>query len=188
MPTLDEDLETRESADLAAVLHKAPDRANTELAAMWHEVLRRRDPVEIVGNAILWCSRAVIAGAVGECVRMILDHVPRMHHAQMTAMLDTIEHHSRGDASLVDVWDARSAARIHVVDSVTEAFLNAAEAAGDNVLGFDDEALNSAGTALMGVIESGGEVMRDQIVEIMRRRIPCPTVLAFHDAHAARYA
>ena len=38
----------------------------------------------------------------------------------------------------------------------------------------------------MEVIDTGGEVMCDRIVEIMRR-IPCPTVSAFHAAHAARY-
>lgn len=82
---------------------------------------------------------------------------------------------------------AESEAKSHNVDAVTEAVVNAAEAAGDNVLGFDDEALNSAGCAATEVIDTGGEAMRDQIVEIMRRRIPCPTVALFHSAHAARY-
>jgi hypothetical protein len=177
-----------EAADYLALLREAPDKANAGLAAMWRDVLERRDPVEIVGHAILWCSRAVIAGAVGECVRMILDRVPRKHRAEMTATLDTIERYSREDATLVDVWRAKSEAKSHIVDSVTEAVVKAAEAAGNGFLGFDDEALNSAGCAAMEVIDTGGEAMRDQIVEIMRRRIPCPTVALFHSAHAARYA
>jgi len=161
---------------------------NAELTTLWHDVLGRRDPVEIVGHANLWCSRAVIAGAVAECVRMILDRVPGKHRAQMTATLDTIERYSRGDASLVDVWRAESEAKSHIADAVTEAVVNAAEAAGDEVLGFDDEALNSAGCATMEVIDTGGEVMRDRIVEIMRRRVPCPTVSALLAAHTERYA
>jgi hypothetical protein len=177
-----------EAADYLALLREPPDKANAGLAAMWHGVIDRRDPVEIVGHAILWCSRAVIAGAVGECVRMILDRVPRKHFAEMTAVLDTIERYSRGDATLVDVWNAKSEAKSHIVDEVTEAVVNAAEAAGNGFLGFDDEALNSAGCAAMEVIDTGGEAMRDQIVEIMRRRIRCPTVALFHSAHAARYA
>jgi hypothetical protein len=68
---------------------------------------------------------------------------------------------------------------------VTEAVVNAAEAAGDNVLGFDDEAVNSAGCAAMEVIDTGGEVMRDRIVEIMHRHIPCPTVSGFRAARGA---
>jgi hypothetical protein len=62
---------------------------------------------------------------------------------------------------------------------VTEAVVNAAEAAGDNVRGFDDEALNSAGCAVIEVIDTAGEAMRDRIVAIMRRRIPAPTVALF---------
>src|SRR5450432_1255030 len=104
MPTLDEDLEMIEAADYVALLREAPEKANAELAAMWRDVLGRRDPVEIIGNAILWCSRAAITGAVAECVSMILDRVPREHRAQMTSTLDTLERHSRGEASLFDVW------------------------------------------------------------------------------------
>lgn len=162
--------------------------ANAKLAELWRDVLERRDPVEVVGHAILWCSRAVIAGAVAECVRRIVDRVPSRHRAQMVSTLDTIERYARGDATLEEVWRSKSEAKSHIVDAVTEAVLNAAESAGDNVLGFDDEALNSAGRAATEVIDTGGEAMRERIIEIMRHRIPVPTVAMFHSAHVARYA
>ncbi|MFT3694135.1 MAG: hypothetical protein QM831_13405 [Kofleriaceae bacterium] len=186
IPTLDDDLEEREAADYAAILREPAESANTALARTWQAILDRRDPIEILGHAILWCSRPVIAGAVGECVHLILDRVPNKHRAPMIALLDTLERHARGDASLLDVWEAKSQAKFHLED-VTEAFVDAADAAGDNVRGFDDEALVYAGRAVTAVLEIGGEIMRDRIVEILRQRITPPTVSAFHDAYAERY-
>ncbi len=188
MPSLRQELEERDAADLAAILEQDPDRADGELAAMWQAVLDRRDPVEILGNAVLWCSQAVLAGAAAECVRLIVGRVRKEHLAPMTALLETVERCSRGRVALEDVWDATQVAKSHVEDAVTEAVVEAGAAAGARQAGFDDEAINSAGCAVMAVIEIGGEGMRDSVVEILARRIPSPTVAAFHAAHAARWS
>lgn len=149
-------------------------------------VLRGSDPTEILANVVLWCSLQILAGAVGECVRLIIDRV-RKRREQMTTTLDTIERYSRGVATLEEVWDRTQAAKNYVIDAVTEAVVEAGESAGSNMAGFDDGALDSARRAVTTVIEVGGESMRDSIVEILRRRISPPTVGAFHAAHAERY-
>lgn len=164
------------------------DRADGELAAMWQAVLDKRDPVEILGNGVLWCSQQVLAGAVAECVRLIVGRVRKKHLESMTALLETVERYSRGRVALEDVWDATQVAKSHVDDVVTEAIVEAGAAAGAGQAGIDDEALNSAGSAVMAVIEIGGEAMRDSVVEILERRIPSPTVAVFHAAHAARWS
>ena len=182
--SLREVLVDRDSSDLVAILDgPQPD---ADLAAMWDQVVGRRDPVEILGNAVLWCPQPMLAGAVAECVRLVIDRAPRGARARLVATLDLLARHARGEASLEDVWDERSAIADLVEDSPSTAVLQAAEAAGDRTRGIDDEALSSAGEAVTRVIAIAGEPVRDAVIAILVRRFGVPTVAALEAAHAAR--
>ena len=89
--------------------------------------------------------------------------------------------------TIEQLWDAMQDAKSHVDDAITEAVIDAAGAAGGNMAGFDDEALDSAGRAVLAAIDVGGEAMRDTVVAVLVRRLPVPTLAALHAAHAARY-
>jgi hypothetical protein len=181
---LREELEERDAADIAAMLEG--DRPDDALAAMWRAVLDRRDPVEIVGHAVLWCTRPVLAGAVAECVRLVVDRARRKLQPRLAAVLDLLDRHAAGTATLEDVWDERSEVDPLVEDAPSTAVLQALEAAGDRTIGVDDEALNSAGEAVMRVIAIAGEPARDTVIAILARRLPPPTVAAFDAAYAWR--
>lgn len=185
MGSLREVLEDRDSTDLVAMLDG--DQPDADLASMWQGVLERRDPVEVLGNAVLWCLQPIIAGAVAECVRLVVDRVRPSSRPRLVATLDLLERHARGHATLEQVWDERSAIAELVEDAPSTAILQATEAAGDRTLGIDDEALNSAGEAVTRVIAIVGEPVRDAVIAILARRFPIPTVAALEAAHAARH-
>jgi hypothetical protein len=60
--------------------------------------------------------------------------------------------------------------------------------AGQGFVGFDDEALRSAGDAMRITLGLVGEEARTQLVALFRELVPVPTVAAFRSAHAARWA
>jgi hypothetical protein len=181
--SLREELEERDAAEIAAMLEG--DRPDAALATMWSAVLDRRDPVEILGHAALWCARPVLVGAVAECVRLVVDRARKKLQPRLVAVLDLLDRHARGMATSAEAFNAECEVQRLVEDAPSTAVLQAAEAAGEAV-GYDDEALCSAGEAVMAVIAIAGESVRDTVIEILARHLPPPTVAAFDATHEWR--
>jgi hypothetical protein len=175
MTSLRDELHDREADDLVEIIEGDPERVNSRLTAIWDACLREGDHHRMIGTAILWCSQQTIALAVCRCVRTIVGR----DCSEARAALDTTERWARGEASLDDVWHAQRAVDelAYRNDAIAEAAAHAAESAGDDQLGFDDEALRSAAEAVSAVL-----------AEEFRRTIPSPTLAAFKLSHAARNA
>lgn len=184
MTTLRDELIENSAEDIVAILDSDPERIDSELAAMWNACLGEGDPSRIIGTAILWCSQQVVVMAVCRCVRVVVDRGP----AESRSALDVTERWTRGEASIEEVWDVESAVkeRAYRGDAIAQIVTHAAAAAGDNLLGIDDEALRSASAAITALLAIRGEDARAAIVEGFRRTIPPPTSAALAAAHVAR--
>ena len=186
MASLRDELLDREADDVVAILEGDPERIDRDLAAMWNACVREGDHYRLIGTAILWCSQQTIALAVCRCVRTVVGRGPAEAHAA----LDVTEKWARGEATLKEVWRAQRAVAdlAYRGDAIAEAVAEAAESAGDDELGFDDEALRSAAEAVSAVLRIRGDAARPAIVDEFRQTIPPPTLAAFEMAHAARNA
>lgn len=186
MPTLHDDLIEREADDLIALLEGDPTRADAELAAMWESWLRGGDFYQMLG-AILWCDLRVIALVASRFVRLAL---PKRPKPALVAALDATERWARGEATLKEVWDAQPAVKALAYggDFTAEAATEVTGVAGQGFVGFDDEALRSAGDAMRITLGLVGEAARAQLVALFRELVPIPTVAVFRSAHAARWA
>ena len=94
-----------------------------------------------------------------------------------------------GDTTLTDVWAAKHALRSAsaLTDDVAQIVVSVTSAAGDNALGFDDNAINAAADAIESTLELAGGGAREVLVALIHELIPTPTLERFRAAHLARW-
>jgi hypothetical protein len=195
--TLAEDLVDRECEDLARIVEQPPEQADLALAETWKSQLRDGSPVHLIGMASLWTTKQQLARIACACVRTVLDRAPHGDDRPRRT-LEVTERWADGEASLVEVWEAKRLAHASAWATgsmVSEAACEAASAAGDmGMRGLDDRAVAAAGTAVARVLDAieqseptAIEAARARLVAVIERVTPPPTLAGFRAAFDERH-
>jgi hypothetical protein len=186
MPTLQEDLIEREVDELWPLFEGDAATGNGSLAAMWDACLREWNINRIVAIAILWCDRQTIARLAS---RFVSTTIATRAGPNVVTALATVERWANGDATLTDVSHAKHTLRSRSAlnDDVAQIAVRVTSAAGDDALGFDDNAIHAAADAIESTLKLAGASSREVLRGLFRELIPTPTLERFRAAHLARW-
>jgi hypothetical protein len=172
--------------ELAPLFEGDAASGDASLAAMWDGCLREWNIHRIVATAILWCDLQTVARLASRFARTT---IATRAKAVVAAALAAVDSWADGNAPIADVWSAQRTLRScsKLTDDVAQIAVSVTSAAGDNTLGFDDNAINSAADAIESALELTGDSGRDVLRALIDELIPIPTLERLRAARLARW-